>query len=332
MQAVRETIYGFKAKWFDQHAQMHRNFNVRYFQDSHHVEILDCKTNKLFLKKTECPASVVAKDFFLGGKVVLFGRHFELTEYLDSFTAGQLSKQAQKSAVLLTHLPALGALCNQLAQNQLTLSYIKLFLRERTPTVIVEVVGDTAVERLPHVVATVQARFNQPFEVATSALEAQQLHDVYVEKSWPSPATFTNCTCCVIQPHVLKEGHVGAVLDAILECGLSISAMELFTLDRASASEFLELYDGVVPHFNEAVDHLTSGPCIALELHGPGQVVERFREIAGPWDIDMARELKPSTIRARFGHDRVQNAVHCTDLPEDGVLESQYFFEILARK
>lgn len=60
--------------------------------------------------------------------------------------------------------------------------------------------------------------------------------------------------------------------------------------------------------------------------------MQRFREIAGPWDIDMARELKPSTIRARFGVDRVQNAVHCTDLPEDGALESQYFFDILARK
>ncbi|KDO24817.1 hypothetical protein SPRG_09650 [Saprolegnia parasitica CBS 223.65] len=332
MQAVRETIYGFKAKWFDQHAQMHRNFNVRYFHDSHHVEILDCKTNKLFLKKTECPSSVVAKDFFLGGKVVLFGRHFELTEYLDSHTASQLAKQAQKSILLLSHLPALGALFTQLQHNQLTLSFVKMFLRDRVPVVAIEVVGDSAIERLPNVAATVQGRFNHPLEVAASALEAQQLHDQYVEKPWPSPATFANCTCCVIQPHVLKEGHVGSVIDAILECGLSISAMELFRLDRTSASEFFELYDGVVPHFNEAVDHLTSGPCIALELQGSGEVVQRFREIAGPWDIDMARELKPSTIRARFGVDRVQNAVHCTDLPEDGALESQYFFDILARK
>lgn len=64
---------------------------------------------------------------------------------------------------------------------------------------------------------------------------------MYVEKPWPSPATFANCTCCVIQPHVLKEGHVGSVIDAILECGLHISAMELFRLDRTSASEFFEV-------------------------------------------------------------------------------------------
>lgn len=33
--------------------------------------------------------------------------------------------------------------------------------------------------------------------------------------------------------------------------------------------------------------------------------------------------------RAKFGLDRVRNAVHCTDLPEDGVVESEYFFNIL---
>ena len=33
--------------------------------------------------------------------------------------------------------------------------------------------------------------------------------------------------------------------------------------------------------------------------------------------------------RAKFGHDRVRNAVHCTDMPEDGILEVKYFFEIL---
>lgn len=28
-----------------------------------------------------------------------------------------------------------------------------------------------------------------------------------------------------------------------------------------------------------------------------------------------------------FGQDKVKNAVHCTDLPEDGALESGFFFE-----
>lgn len=43
----------------------------------------------------------------------------------------------------------------------------------------------------------------------------------------------------------------------------------------------------------------------------------------------MARNLRPKSIRAHFGVDRVENAVHCTDLVEDGVLEVEYFFKLL---
>jgi len=57
-------------------------------------------------------------------------------------------------------------------------------------------------------------------------------------------------------------------------------------------------------------------------------VVETFRSLSGPMDPEIAKSLRPNTLRARFGVDRVRNAVHCTDLPEDGVLESQYFFQI----
>jgi hypothetical protein len=38
---------------------------------------------------------------------------------------------------------------------------------------------------------------------------------------------------------------------------------------------------------------------------------------------------RPHTLRARFGASRVRNAVHCTDLEEDGSLESSYFFNVL---
>jgi nucleoside diphosphate kinase len=39
--------------------------------------------------------------------------------------------------------------------------------------------------------------------------------------------------------------------------------------------------------------------------------------------------IRPRTLRARFGVDKLRNAVHATDLPEDGVLEAEYLFQIL---
>lgn len=36
---------------------------------------------------------------------------------------------------------------------------------------------------------------------------------------------------------------------------------------------------------------------------------------------DIARQVRPDTLRAKYGKTKVQNAVHCSDLPEDGILE-----------
>jgi len=51
--------------------------------------------------------------------------------------------------------------------------------------------------------------------------------------------------------------------------------------------------------------------------------------MVGPSVPEIAKYLRPHTIRAKFGQDRVRNAVHCTDLPEDGTIECEYFFNIL---
>ena len=48
--------------------------------------------------------------------------------------------------------------------------------------------------------------------------------------------------------------------------------------------------------------------------------VDKFRDFCGPFDPEIAKKLQPQTLRAKYGVDRIQNVVHCTDLAEDGVL------------
>lgn len=50
------------------------------------------------------------------------------------------------------------------------------------------------------------------------------------------------------------------------------------------------------------------------------------------WSQELARKVRPQTLRARHGVSKVQNAVHSTDLPEDAVSEIEYFFRILDRR
>ena len=114
----------------------------------------------------------------------------------------------------------------------------------------------------------------------------------------------------------------------ILQAGFEISAMELFNLSRPVIEEFYDVYKGVIPEYLPIIENMTSGPVIALEVR-QSNAVASFRELCGPHDPEIARHLRPNTIRAKFGLDRVRNVLHCTDMPEDGRIEVQYFFQLL---
>lgn len=151
-------------------------------------------------------------------------------------------------------------------------------------------------------------------------------------KSFSTPAVLKNTTCCVIKPHAIEERKMGYIISAIMENNFKITAMQMFYLTNSNADEFLEVYKGVVSDFHALLTSFIDGPCVALEIAGKNEdmnVHSEFRKFAGPADSEVARQIRPHTLRARFGNDKYKNAVHCTDLPEDTVLELEYFFKIL---
>ncbi|XP_046417965.1 nucleoside diphosphate kinase 7 [Neodiprion fabricii] len=152
-------------------------------------------------------------------------------------------------------------------------------------------------------------------------------------RSIKNTATLKNCTCCVIKPHAVQSRLIGYIIDDIQKAGYTISAVQQFYVDPTNVEEFLEVYKGVLPEYGAMVTEMQSGPCVAMEIthsHGEKDVPTEFRKLCGPMDPDIARQLRPETLRAKYGKTKVQNAVHCSDLPEDGLLEVEYFFKILA--
>jgi nucleoside-diphosphate kinase len=138
-----------------------------------------------------------------------------------------------------------------------------------------------------------------------------------------------DCLPIVSLRQISSSGNAGAVIDALLHQGFDVSAAEMLTIDKMAAEEFLEVYKGVVPEYSGMVESVTAGPCIAIEICGENSV-ETVREFVGPTDPEIARHIRPRSLRARFGVDKLCNGVHCTDLPEDGVLEVQTIFVFVA--
>jgi len=146
-------------------------------------------------------------------------------------------------------------------------------------------------------------------------------------QEWPTTALFNNCTLCIIRPHAFPTDG-GEIVNRILSEGFEISAMRLWYMDKATAEEFLDVYKGVLPEYQDMVNQFCNGPSLVMEVR-QSEAVDSFRRLVGPHDPEVAKHLRPGTLRAQYGIDRVRNTVHCTDLPEDGLLEVEYFFNIL---
>ncbi|KAM4046836.1 nucleoside diphosphate kinase homolog 7 [Anomaloglossus baeobatrachus] len=218
------------------------------------------------------------------------------------------------------------------------------------PIVALEVIGDDAVSAWRKLLGptncsvarsespqSVRARFgtdgtkNAAHGSDSIASAARELEFFFPSSGGRGPkntAKFTHCTCCIIKPHAVLEGLTGKIINQILNAGFEISALQMFTMEKANAEEFYEVYKGVVAEYTEMVVELCAGPCLAMEIQAT-DAPKSFREFCGPADPEIARHLRPRTLRAQFGKNKVKNAVHCTDLPEDATLEVQYFFKIL---
>ncbi|ETO29216.1 hypothetical protein RFI_07910 [Reticulomyxa filosa] len=142
----------------------------------------------------------------------------------------------------------------------------------------------------------------------------------------------------VIKPHLVRDGKCGQVLSIIAQEGFVITALQLFHLTQEQMLDFMSAYEGVLKEYKQIVSHMVSGPIVVVEIHGKRlddqnngndinvPNVQQLRELVGPFDPPIAKFLRPDTIRSKFGIDFIQNAVHCTDLPDDGPLDVEFFF------
>jgi len=158
---------------------------------------------------------------------------------------------------------------------------------------------------------------------------------------------------CIIKPHALSQA--ASIIHDVLEEGFHIKAVTTKKMTLSEAKDFYEVYQGVVKEHNYLIEQILSGTVIALQIEcnndnkkekenqssnvrdekdpriaiNGNSTFNEFRDFVGPKDPEIAKYIRPRTLRAKYGVDRVRNAVHCTDLQEDGYLESKFFFQIM---
>ena len=116
-------------------------------------------------------------------------------------------------------------------------------------------------------------------------------------QNMPTTAVVNNCSLCIIKPHIIRDGKLGQVIDMILQAGFEVSAAEMFYLSRPVIEEFYDVYKGVLPEYLPLIEHISNGPVVALEVRQEN-VVTAFRNLVGPHDPEIAKYIRPQTLRA----------------------------------
>jgi len=128
-------------------------------------------------------------------------------------------------------------------------------------------------------------------------------------------------TLVLCKPDAVARGLVGEVIGRLERKGFRLVAMELRSLDEATAKRHYAEHEGK-PFFGDLVSFITSGPLVALCVEGP-DAVGAVRTLMGPTNPITA---PPGSIRGDYGLEIEKNLVHGSDSPESAARELGLFF------
>lgn len=131
----------------------------------------------------------------------------------------------------------------------------------------------------------------------------------------------TNRTFTMLKPDAIENGHMGKIIDMIIQAGFEIKAMKLTRLTEAQAKEFYAVHSER-PFYGELVEYMTSGPIVAAILEKENAVAD-FRALIGATDPAEAAE---GTIRKYYAESKGRNAVHGSDSDENAEIEGKFHF------
>ncbi len=128
-------------------------------------------------------------------------------------------------------------------------------------------------------------------------------------------------TLVLCKPDAVRRRLVGEIVRRLEAKQLAVTAMEMRTLDEATAKRHYAEHDGK-PFFADLVSFITGGPLVAMIVEGPDawKVVRTLMGSTNP------REAAPGTIRGDLAIELTENLVHGSDGPDSAEREIEIFF------
>lgn len=132
-------------------------------------------------------------------------------------------------------------------------------------------------------------------------------------------------TLLIIKPDAVGAGNTGNVLAMLEKEGFRVRALRMEHLTGDSAAKFYAVHKER-PFYRDLVEFMTSGPCVPMVLEKENAVLA-LRDFIGATN---PAEAGDGSIRALYGTDIQNNAVHASDSLESAATEIPHFFPEIA--
>ncbi len=129
-------------------------------------------------------------------------------------------------------------------------------------------------------------------------------------------------TFVLLKPDAVQRGLAGEILARFERRGYRLLVLKMLQPDRELAESHYEVHRGKF-FFEGLVDHLTSGPVVAMILEGDN-VIQAVRTMVGS---TIPNEAASGTIRGDLAIAGLRNLVHASDAPESAKHEMSLYFE-----
>jgi nucleoside-diphosphate kinase len=129
-------------------------------------------------------------------------------------------------------------------------------------------------------------------------------------------------TLVICKPDAVERGLVGEIVGRIERKGLTLAAVELRRIDRATAGRHYAEHEGK-PFYEDLVAFITRSPALLMVVEGPQDTWKVVRTLMG---VTNPREAAPGTIRGDLAVELTENLVHGSDSIESAEREIGIFF------
>ncbi len=128
-------------------------------------------------------------------------------------------------------------------------------------------------------------------------------------------------TLVLVKPDGVRRRLVGEVISRIERKGLTITRMDLRTIDRRLAEQHYNEHADK-PFFGELVAFISGGPLVAMVVEGD-EAIPATRALMGATN---PVEATPGSLRGDFATVIGENIVHGSDSPDSARREIAIFF------